>query len=283
MPAAAETATYTHGHHPSVLRSHTWRTAENSAAYLLPHLRPGQSLLDVGCGPGTITVDLAARVAPGRVVGVDHAAGILEQARKTAAEAKAQSQSQSGDADSAGRIEFAQADVHALDFPDDTFDVVHAHQVLQHVGDPVGALREMRRVCKPGGIVAVRDSDYRAFFWYPESAELNWWLRLYDTVARANGGEPDAGRRLWSWAREVGFSRVDPSASAWCFASDQDRTWWGELWAERIVHSDFARAATAGGHATEAELEAGAAAWRTWAADPDGSLTIPHGEILCYK
>jgi cyclopropane fatty-acyl-phospholipid synthase-like methyltransferase len=52
--------TYTHGHHDSVLRSHRWRTAETSAGYLLPYLRPGMRLLDVGCGPGTITIDLAA-------------------------------------------------------------------------------------------------------------------------------------------------------------------------------------------------------------------------------
>ena len=272
MTPGAETATYTHGHHASVLRSHTWRTAENSAAYLLPHLRPGQAVLDVGCGPGTITVDLAALVAPGRVVGLDYSANILEQARQAAA-----------DAGRADQIEFAQGDVHALDFPDDTFDVVHAHQVLQHVGDPVTALREMRRVCKPGGVVAARDSDYDAFFWYPQSPELTWWRRLYVTVARANGGEPDAGRRMWSWARAAGFSRVAPSSSAWCFATDEDRTWWGQLWAERIVHSDFAATARSGGHATQEELEAGAAAWLAWAADPDGTLTIPHCEILCFK
>ena len=66
---------YTHGHHESVLRSHTWRTAENSCAYLLPELRPGQGLLDVGCGPGTITADLALLVAPGGVVGLDALGG----------------------------------------------------------------------------------------------------------------------------------------------------------------------------------------------------------------
>ena len=62
--------TYTHGHHESVLRSHTWRTLENSAAYLIDELQPGRSLLDIGCGPGTITLDFAARLAPGVVTGI---------------------------------------------------------------------------------------------------------------------------------------------------------------------------------------------------------------------
>src|SRR5438445_10292399 len=86
-PMTGKDATYTHGHHESVLRSHTWRTAENSAAYLLPHLRPGMAVLDVGCGPGTITADLAALVSPGRVVAVDSAPAILAQAAAPAAEA----------------------------------------------------------------------------------------------------------------------------------------------------------------------------------------------------
>ncbi|MDH6588311.1 SAM-dependent methyltransferase [Streptomyces sp. SAI-133] len=187
-----ETAVYTHGHHESVLRSHTWRTAANSAAYLLGSLKPHMRILDIGCGPGTITADLAALVPGGRVTGVDHAAGILDQARATAA------------ARGLTNVDFAVADVHALDFPDDAFCVVHAHQVLQHVGDPVQALREMKRVTRPGGLIAVRDSDYAAMTWYPATAGLDDWLDLYRRVARANGGEPDAGRRLKSWALRAG-------------------------------------------------------------------------------
>src|SRR5439155_11699417 len=170
--------TYTHGHHESVLRAHRWRTAHNSAAYLMPHLRPGMSLLDIGCGPGTITADLAALVAPGRVTAVELTAGALDLARAEIASRRL------------ANVDFAVSDVHALDFPDATFDVVHAHQVLQHVADPVAALRELRRVCAPGGIVAARDSDYAAFTWYPALPELDEWLALYRTVARANGGEP---------------------------------------------------------------------------------------------
>src|SRR4051812_50214911 len=79
--------TYTHGHADPVLQSHRWRTVENSAGHLLPSLRSGLDLLDVGCGPGTITVDLAARVAPGRVVGLDVSADPLDEARAAAARA----------------------------------------------------------------------------------------------------------------------------------------------------------------------------------------------------
>lgn len=263
-----ETAVYTHGHHESVLRSHTWRTAANSAAYLVGELRAGLSVLDVGCGPGTITADLAELVAPGRVTAVDAAQEVLDRARDYA-------QGRGLD------IRFAVADVHALDFPDDSFDVVHAHQVLQHVGDPVQALREMRRVCRPGGIVAARDSDYGAFAWYPRSEGLDDWQQLYRRVARANGGEPDAGRRLLLWARAAGFTDITPSAAAWCFATPADRAWWSGLWADRTVASGYARLAVDGGHATPAQLRAAAAAWRAWGEQEDAWFMVPHGEVLC--
>src|SRR5207237_3664964 len=160
--------------------SHRWRTATNSAAYLLPYLHPGARILDVGCGPGTITADLAAIVAPASVVAMEISPEALELAK---AEAAARGQL---------NIEFVVGDVAALEFADASFDVVHAHQVLQHVGEPVAALREMRRVCKPAGIVAARDSDYAGFCWYPELPALDDWRTLYRGIAKANGGEPDA-------------------------------------------------------------------------------------------
>jgi ubiquinone/menaquinone biosynthesis C-methylase UbiE len=257
---------YTHGHHQSVLRSHRWRTVENSAAYLMARLRGGQDLLDVGCGPGTITVDLARRVAPGRVIGVDASADVIAEAR-TAAIGKP--------------VEFRVGNAYAIDEPDGSFDVVHAHQVLQHLAEPVTALAEMRRVCRPKGVVAARDSDYGAFAWWPESSGLERWLDLYRRLARANGGEPDAGRRLLSWARQAGFRTVEPSASVWCFATPEDRSWWGGLWADRVTESAFADQARASGLASEDELAALADAWREWAAAPDGWIAVPHGEVVC--
>lgn len=267
---AKETATYIHGHHESVLRSHTWRTAENSAAYLLPELRPDSTVLDIGCGPGTISADFAALVPDGHVTAVDYAPAIVEQAEKEA------------ESRGVANMAFAVADVHDLPYPDDTFDVVHAHQVLQHVGDPVQALRAMRRVAKPGGVVAVRDSDYRAFTWFPESHGLTRWLDLYEEVARAGGGEPDAGRRLKSWALKAGFaeSALCATSTTWTFSDAQDREWWGGLWADRALHSDFAKQAVAGRHATSQELQAISEAWRDWGRNEESWLMIPHGEIL---
>ncbi|MEU9886422.1 methyltransferase domain-containing protein [Sphaerisporangium sp. NPDC051011] len=262
-------AVYTHGHHESVLRSHTWRTAANSAAYLLPHLRSGMSLLDVGCGPGTITADLAEVVAPGQVTGIDTAEGVLAQARDVAA----------------GRglrnVVYEAGDVYRLEYPEGSFDIVHAHQVLQHVADPVGALVAMRRVCRPGGIVAARDSDYATFTWYPQVPALDEWQDLYHRVARANGGEPDAGRRLLSWARQAGFSDITASGAVWCFATPADRAWWSGLWAERITSSAMAEQIVSYGFATRPDLERIADGWRAWGASDDGWFTVLHGEIIC--
>ncbi|OKI00825.1 ubiquinone biosynthesis methyltransferase UbiE [Streptomyces sp. CB02923] len=266
-----ESAVYTHGHHESVLRSHTWRTAANSAAYLLDALEPHMEILDIGCGPGTITADLAALVPDGRVTGLEHAPDVLEQARATAG-ARGQD-----------NVRFVTGDVHALDFPDDSFCVTHAHQVLQHVGDPVRALREMRRVTRPGGIVAVRDADYAAMTWYPAVEGMDDWLDLYHRVARANGGEPDAGRRLRAWAREAGFAdaAITSTAAAWSYATAEERAWWSGLWADRTVASSYARLAVEGGHAAEAGLHRIAGAWREWGAREDAWFGVLHGEALC--
>lgn len=260
-------ATYTHGHHESVLRSHSIRDIANSAEYLRPYLRTDARLLDVGAGPGSITMDFAGFVAHVTATEIDESA--LSLSRGLAAERGIEN------------IAFSIEDVHALSFADDSFDIVHAHQVLQHVVDPVQALREMRRVAAPGGVVAARDADYAGFHWFPILPELDRWLALYREAARANGGEPDAGRRLLSWARAAGFEEITATASTWCYATPEQRAWWGGMWADRILESALARQLVDGGMATTADLHEISDAWTRWAADGDGWYLVPHGEILC--
>ncbi|MFF7459471.1 methyltransferase domain-containing protein [Kitasatospora sp. NPDC008115] len=269
---APKPAVYTHGHQESVLRSHRSRTVDNSAAYLRDRLKPGQAVLDIGCGPGTITADLAELVGPdGRVVAADTSAEVLETAAAFVA------------GRGVSNVVFEVADVHRLPYADGEFDVVHAHQVLQHVADPVGALRELRRVTAEGGVVAARDVDYATMVWYPEAPELVRWLELYRRIARDSGGEPDAGRRLLSWARAAGFTDVTATSSTWTYATPEQRGWWGGMWADRITDSAIARTAVAEGHADEAGLARMAAGWREWAADGDGWFSMVHGEVLARR
>jgi SAM-dependent methyltransferase len=262
---------YTHGHHESVLRSHRWRTAENSAAYLLPSLQPGQRMLDVGCGPGTITLDLARRVAPGHVTGIDASPDVVADAEAQRVE------------EAVENVDYSVGDVYSLAHGDASFDVVHAHQVLQHLSDPVKALAEMRRVLKPGGVLAVRDSDYGAFTWSPPEPGLARWLALYHEITARNGAEADAGRFLLGWVRSAGFADVTMTSSTWTFADPDARAWWGDLWAERIERSAFADQAVSNGLADEEELHLIAQSWRAWAEREDGVFIVVHGEVLATR
>lgn len=261
---------YSHGHHESVLRSHRWRTAENSAAFLLPHLRRTMSVLDVGCGPGNITAGLARKVDHGSIVGID-----IEQSVIDIANAE-----QSG---KAANLTFQVGDVYHLDFPDEHFDVVFAHQLLQHVGRPVAALEEMRRVLKTGGLLAVRDGDYGAFVWYPSDEVLDRWMVLYHELTTRNGAQADAGRRLKAWAGAAGFQSIVETSSNWTFQSDEERAWWGGLWADRVRESDFAAQCIEYGLSDLDELDAIAEAFLRWSADPDGVFLAVNGEVLARR
>jgi SAM-dependent methyltransferase len=259
---------YTHGHQDAVLRSHRWRTAENSAAYLLPHLTPGTSVLDVGCGPGTLTADLAARVAPGRVLAVDASAEVVEEARAYAEER------------GMDNLDVVAGDFRDLDIRHGGFDVVHAHQVLQHLREPVGALRDMARLARPGGLVAARDSDYGAMVWAPAHEGLDRWREVYTAVTARNGADADAGRHLLGWAQAAGLQEISYSTSTWTFATPGERSWWAELWADRVVGSSLAHQAVEYEVASADELDDIAENWRAWATQPDGLFVVVHGEIL---
>lgn len=250
--------TYTHGHHESVLRAHRARTAESSCAYLLPLLRPDQSLLDVGCGPASITADLSRLVSS--VVGIDPSADAIASARADHPDLELR--------------------VDDLFTHEGSYDVVHAHQVLQHLEDPVAALRQMASL---GTLVAARDGDYPAFFWTAGDERLDRWMDLYLQVTRRNGGHPDAGRHLQRWAHEAGLRDVTYSTSTWTYSTPEDRAWWSQVWAERATESDFARQAVAYGISTVEELDEIAEGWRAWGRSDDGVFVLVHGEVIARR
>ena len=169
---------YSVGYGPHAHHWHVQRNAAERANFLLPHLRPGMRLLDCGCGPGSITLGLAAVVAPGQVLGIDRERRQVERARSLAAD--------QGQANTC----FILGDLCVLPFPGTSFDAVFAHNVLEHLSDPLNTLKEMRHVLKPGGVVGVRDPDYGAGFWVPSTPLLEETSRLLLRVREQNGGSP---------------------------------------------------------------------------------------------
>ncbi|KAJ5550230.1 hypothetical protein N7461_004928 [Penicillium sp. DV-2018c] len=244
---------YTTDHSSSVLLTHSWRTAANSAPHLLPHLKPNMKILDVGCGPGSITVSLAKHVPDGHVTGVEYVSDPLDGARALA------------QAEGVSNITFQEGNIHDLPFEDNTFDVVHVHQVLQHVGDPVQALRELRRVVKEGGIA-------------------RWW-EITEAMQRAKGGHPHPGKMIHVWAKEAGFEigKVKKSVAAWCFGSYEERSYWGGSMEARARSSGFVKTSVEEGFATSEDFEVIASGWREFVEDEDGWFALMHGQILCWK
>lgn len=243
---------YTHGQHDHLLAAYETRTAGEAAAFLRPHLDPGMAVIDVGCGPGSITAGLARWVAPGDVLGVDAASESIARARTRY--------------DDVPGLRFSVASAYDLPATDGEFDAAYAHQVLQHLNDPVAALREMGRVLRPGGTVAVRDADYGTMVHWPQEPEIERWLSLYHQVVREHGGEPDAGRRLLTWVDEAEFANATATAVSWTYADPVARTAWAEMWANRLVEGRFRELALETGLATEHDLRQLAAGWRRWSA-----------------
>ena len=243
---------YTHGHHESVVQNHARRRAEGEAWFLLPHLNAGMRLLDVGCGPGTITAGLARAVAPGETIGIDLSEEILVQARDHAA------------SEGVNNVTFTYGDVYQLDYEDGAFDVVYANQLLQHLTDQPLALREMRRVLKPGGLLSVRETDYATMCPSPKFPEFDDWSSLYHRVAYHNGAEPDAGRHLTRWVRDAGFADYEIHSNVVVMDGDEAR-FWGNMWSQRILHSNVGADALAYGLAEQADLDRISAAWTRFA------------------
>ncbi len=190
-PAVHET--YTPGYSASAVRFMAARSVDRQGRFALPYLKSGQRLLDIGCGPGTITVGLAAIVAPGEVTGMDLAESQIALARERAAEHKLQN------------TRFITGSVYEVPFPNETFDVVFCHTVFEHLKEPVPAMREIRRVLKPGGVAALRCPDWGGFVVHPLTPALQAGIDLFQKIQKANGGDVLAGRKLKEWAEAAGF------------------------------------------------------------------------------
>lgn len=242
------------------------RTALTSCAYLRPYIKETSNILDVGCGPGIITSDLANIAFKGKTIGVDNNAGIIEQASKSIP------------ASAVPNLTFTVGDAAKLEeFEDNTFDIVHAHALFVHIKDPVEVMKQFHRVCKPGGIVAARDSNPSIVLSLKPDvpAIRSYWERTKVVMAKM-GGHPDAGKMLETWAKEAGFGsdggKILTSTSPQFQASHLVRMS-GEPAEEAIQY----------GMATREEMEEWRKGWEEWEAAEGHEWVFETGEILCWK
>ncbi len=247
------------------------RSAANSAAHLLPRLNSGMRLLDVGCGPGTISMGLADVVAPGQFIGVDIEESQVEMARAAA---------------SAGghkNAEFQVADAVNLPFESNSFDVVHAHATIMHVPDTSAAVAEMMRVLKPGGIISSRDMILSSCFTEPRHGDFDNAWHVFGKLLSANGGHPEMGKEIKGVLHAAGFSDIAVNASFECFAAKEDVDFFHGFAQGWFFADQTMAAAKKLGVASAEDLDRWRGLLDQWRADPAAFSTIAWGEALGVK
>ena len=181
------------------------RHASTHASFFIDYVKSGMSILDCGCGPGSITLDLAELVSPAQAIGIDIESTQIEKARMLQHARKVRN------------VEFQVGDLNKLPFNDNTFDAVFAHGVIEYFRNPVHAFSEMRRVLKSNGVFGARHGDWGGFLLATKNSYTKKAFSVFIRLMRRNGGDPYFGRNQFSSLRKAGFSRMISSASYDCW------------------------------------------------------------------
>ena len=247
------------------------RTAEVHGRFFLPHLRAGMTLLDCGCGPGSITVGLAQAVAPGHVTGIDLEESQLARARDAAAGL------------GLVNVTFERCDVSALPFDDCQFDAVFSHAMLEHMPDPQAVLKEMHRVLKPGGIIGIRSVDLAATLIAPEDSALLKGNEIWLKFRAYCGGDPFLGRRLRAELRAAGFARTIGTASSETWGTPELTGTMMSVLRDEFAGPRITQTAIEMGWADRAQMDAVQRALEAWGSHADAFMTIVWCEAVGWK
>ena len=268
---ASQEPTYTMGYSDDFQQMLARRSVHTHAAHLLPHLKPGQRVLDFGCGPGTISVGLATAVEPGEIYGIDMEASQIDLARAAA------------QAGGHANATFHIGDVTDLPFDDDSFDIAHCHAVLMHVPDTQGALAEVKRVLKPGGLIASRESIISSSFLHPGDEDTAEAWATFARLLAGNGGHPDMGLELKANLMEAGFVDIQASGSFDFFGATEDVAFFHGFINDWFFSPKVTAAIVQFGLASQQQLDD----WQTrideWKADTGAVGAIAFGEAIAYK
>jgi ubiquinone/menaquinone biosynthesis C-methylase UbiE len=283
MSQQNQPSNYTQGYSSSTIATHLLRTAESDAAFLIPHIKRTDHILDVGCGPGTITTSLAKYASEGTTVGIDISTQVLQKARSLATEANIPTEGP-------GSVVFREGNVlEGLPYPDNTFDIAYTSQVICHMrGDmPLRAIIEIRRVLKPGGILATREGSDSHF--YPKSSDLDrlWTGNMSRGFAKGGPVEEPVGSRMPALYRSAGFDshsgKVLVGAGTGVISGYESRRWLAKRGAGQLSEGDAFRQSWLNAGITEEEIQETLFAVEKWAETEDAWFVTLHSETLGWK
>ena len=250
--------------------STTGRAASVYADFLLPHLTDRTRLVDVGCGDGELTVDLAASVHT--VVGIDVDEQDVAAARVRAAR------------DGVANATFETGDAYALGLEDEVADAVLGHSVLEALEHPCSALAEMRRVLRPGGVVAVASVEHDGLILSgPDEDLLRRFYAIREQLWLREGADPYLGRRLRGLLSDSGFGDVEATTKAISYGSTELVETFGRGRAEDCADDWYVSSAIDAGLATRADLRAMHDAWLEWAGSPSAYASFSWCRALGWK
>lgn len=267
----AGTPDYTMGFSEEFMESLRRYTAEASAAYLLPCLRPGMRVLDFGCGPGTISIGLAKAVDPGELHGVDMEESQIALAKRVI--------EQGGQANAF----FHTGDVTALDFEDNYFDVAHCHNVLMHIPDTLAALTEVKRVLKPGGFIACREMISGSSFTHPDYGVIRKAWDMFEDLLSADDAHPQMGKDMKGLLVKAGFENLWMSASFDIYSTPEDIDHIYGIATQWFLSPEITEAAIKYGAATQVLCDEIAVAYARWKEDAGAMVGVAFGEAIAYK
>jgi ubiquinone/menaquinone biosynthesis C-methylase UbiE len=250
---------------------HASRTATRQAAFFLPYLHAGMRVLDCGSGSGSITVGLAQILAPGEVIGIDASEVEVTRSRERAV------------SEGIANVRFEVGNVYDLAFPTESFDALFSHNVLEHVGEPIKALREMVRVLRPGGVIGIRDADMGGTLLYASNGLVSQYKSLHEAVWKKAGGDPWMARRLRGLLHEAGFVDVAASASFDVYGDVEGLRLLSQTVVSRFGEADFVRQIVEYGLVDAERVEEMKAAWRVWPEDPAAFGAVAHCEVVGRK
>ena len=244
---------------------------KDSGGFLMPHLTPGMRLLDVGCGPGNLALRLAEAVAPGQLVGIDAEPSQIEIAQ------------QLGKKSGNSNLTFQVADVASLPFEDASFDVVHCGGVLGYIPDTAEALAEMKRVLRPGGMIACRDLIVDSCFAHPDLGLMRRGWDMFADLVEADDGHPQMGKDMKTHLKRAGFSDIEMSGSFDFHNTPKEIELFYGMVKGWFLSGDPAEAAVKYGAATEDLLEQISEAVEAWRLHPGALVGVAFGRAIAIR